>query len=64
MIADPIPKDIEDEFVKLEEVWFAYPQEVSFEVVVKEHGTTQFQKYYFDMMNKHKQLRKKGIFIN
>ena len=64
MKAKPTPRRFRAEEARLEALWLALPEEVSYEDVVKEHGTEEYKDYYFGEMAKKKELRKQGIIIN
>ncbi|MBR2999766.1 MAG: hypothetical protein IKF39_02115 [Oscillospiraceae bacterium] len=64
MKTDTIPTELASEYEQLEEIWFTYPEGTPFEAVVKEHGSNSFQEHFFKMMEQHRKLRAKGIFVN
>lgn len=64
MRADPMPKRYVAEEAKLSALWLSLPEEVSYEDVVKEHGSKAYQDYYFGEIKRTNELRKQGIFVN
>ena len=64
MTPPPMPEKWEKEYDRLIEIWYTYADEVDFDVVVEEHGSKEFQKYYFKEKRKTEALRKRGIIVN